>query len=236
MLREIVFDTETTGVDPKSGDRIVEVGGIELVNHIPTGRSYHVYLNPERSMPQEAFAVHGLSGEFLADKQVFAAVADDLYSFFSDAKLVAHNAMFDLGFLNAEFARTGHPPIEVSRIVDTLALARRKHPGASNSLDALCARYGIDTSRRVKHGALLDSELLAEVYIELIGGKQTALSLSVVSRPAPMPGAAILAGAAPRAARPIVSRISAEEREAHAAFVAAMGEKAIWNTYPTASC
>jgi DNA polymerase-3 subunit epsilon len=231
VLREIVFDTETTGVDPKSGDRIVEVGGIELVNHIPTGRSYHVYLNPERSMPQEAFAVHGLSSEFLADKQVFAAVADEMHAFFSDAKLVAHNANFDLGFLNAEFARTGHALIEASRIVDTLAIARRKHPGASNSLDALCTRYGIDTSRRVKHGALLDSELLAEVYIELIGGKQTSLGLSVMSRPVPMPGSAILAGGEPRAARAIVPRINAEEREAHAAFVASLGEKAIWKTY-----
>ena len=231
MLREIVFDTETTGVDPKSGDRIVEIGGIELVNHIPTGRTYHVYLNPERSMPQEAFAVHGLSGEFLADKQVFAAVADDLHSFFSDAKLVAHNANFDLGFLNAEFARTGHALIEASRIVDTLALARRKHPGASNSLDALCTRYGIDTSRRVKHGALLDSELLAEVYIELIGGKQTNLGLTVVRQPAMPLGVAITLPSAPRAERPVVSRLTEDERSAHASFLAKLGEKAIWRRY-----
>lgn len=229
MLREIVFDTETTGIDPASGDRIVEIGGIELVNHIPTGRSYHVYLNPERDMPQGAFAVHGLSSEFLSDKQLFAAVADDLHGFFEGAKLVAHNAMFDLGFLNAEFARTGHAPIEVHRIIDTLALARRKHPGASNSLDALCARYGIDTSRRVKHGALLDSELLAEVYIELIGGRQTSLGLAMARHPERTNGSA--ANGAARAPRAVVSRLTDSEREAHAAFVAGLGENAIWRRY-----
>jgi len=230
MLREIVFDTETTGVNPASGDRIVEIGGIELINHIPTGKSYHVYLNPERGMPQEAFAVHGLSSEFLADKQVFAAVADDLYGFFEGAKLVAHNAMFDLGFLNAEFARTGHAPIDVGRIVDTLALARRKHPGASNTLDALCARYGVDTSRRVKHGALLDSELLAEVYIELIGGRQTSLGLAMARAPERMAGSSTVnvAARAPRAAR---SRLTDAERKSHAAFVEGLGEKAIWRRY-----
>lgn len=228
MLREIVFDTETTGVDPASGDRIVEIGGIELVNHIPTGRFYHVYLNPERSMPQEAFAVHGLSSEFLADKQLFAAVADDLHAFFGDARLVAHNATFDLNFVNAEFARTGHALVEPHRIVDTLALARRKHPGASNSLDALCARYGIDTGRRVKHGALLDSELLAEVYIELIGGRQTSLGLAVAHRPVRTVGSSIQAV---RTERVVRSRLSDAERDAHAAFVATLGDGAIWRRY-----
>ncbi|TDR87177.1 DNA polymerase III subunit epsilon [Enterovirga rhinocerotis] len=229
-MREIVFDTETTGVNPASGDRIVEIGGIELLNHIPTGRSFHVYVNPERSMPKEAFDVHGLSDEFLADKKVFAAVADELADFFGDAKLVAHNAMFDLGFVNAEFARTGHAAIQPGRIIDTLALARRKHPGASNSLDALCSRYGIDTSRRVKHGALLDSELLAEVYIELIGGKQTMLGLTI----RPSLARAIGTGAAApvvRAERIVRSHLSDAEREAHAAFVATLGEKAIWRRY-----
>ena len=229
MLREIVFDTETTGVDPASGDRIVEIGGVELVNHIPTGRVYHAYVNPQRSMPQEAFAVHGLSEEFLSDKQLFAAIADDLHAFFGDARLVAHNANFDLGFINAEFVRTGHPVIQPHRIVDTLALARRKHPGASNSLDALCVRYGIDTSRRVKHGALLDSELLAEVYIELIGGRQTSLGLAVARRPERSLAAATVEIV--RVERVVRTRLTDDEREAHAAFVAGLGEGALWRRY-----
>ncbi|HMO30440.1 DNA polymerase III subunit epsilon [Enterovirga sp.] len=228
-MREIVFDTETTGIDPAAGDRIVEIGGIELLNHIPTGRNFHAYLNPERDMPAEAFAVHGLSGEFLAGKPVFAAVADEFYAFIGDAKLVAHNAMFDLGFVNAEFARTGHALVRPDRIIDTLALARRKHPGASNSLDALCARYGIDTARRVKHGALLDSELLAEVYIELIGGRQTSLGLAVARRPAREAGGGVSQAA--RAGRIVRSRLAPGEREAHAAFVETLGEKAIWRRY-----
>lgn len=229
MLREIVFDTETTGVNPASGDRVVEFGGVELVNHIPTGRFHHVYINPERGMPQEAFAVHGLSEEFLADKPVFAKIADELHAFLGDARLVAHNASFDLGFMNAEFVRTGHPPIEVHRIVDTLALARRKHPGASNSLDALCARYGVDTGRRVKHGALLDSELLAEVYIELIGGRQTSLGLAVARQAdrSTMSAAALVV----RTERVFRSRLTDEERAAHAAFVTSFGESAIWRRY-----
>jgi DNA polymerase-3 subunit epsilon len=230
VLREIVFDTETTGVDPTTGDRIVEIGGVELVNHIPTGKTFHVYLNPERAMPQEAFAVHGLSDAFLADKQLFAAIADELHGFFGDARLVAHNATFDLAFINAEFARTGHPRIEPVRIVDTLALARRKHPGASNSLDALCSRYGIDTSRRVKHGALLDSELLAEVYIELIGGKQTDLGLTVIRRPVVQIGATLAATAA-RPERVVRARLDETERLAHAAFVETLGQGAIWRRY-----
>ena len=229
MLREIVFDTETTGIDPASGDRVVEFGGIELVNHIPTGRFHHVYINPERAMPKEAFDVHGLSEEFLSDKRVFAAVADELHAFLGDARLVAHNASFDLAFMNAEFVRSGHAPIQAHRIVDTLALARRKHPGASNSLDALCARYGIDTGRRVKHGALLDSELLAEVYIELIGGRQTSLGLAVARQPERSPTAATIQVA--RVERVVRSRLTDEERAAHAAFVTSLGESAIWRRY-----
>lgn len=232
MLREIVFDTETTGIDPSSGDRVVEVGGIELVNHIPTGRFYHVYINPERGMPKEAFDVHGLSEEFLGNKPVFAAIADELHEFFGDARLIAHNANFDLGFLNAEFVRTGHGPIAPHRILDTLSLARRKHPGASNSLDALCNRYGIDTSRRVKHGALLDSELLAEVYIELIGGRQTDLGLTVARQPVrPLGGSGQAITA--RSERVVRSLLSEDERDAHADFVRTLGEAAIWRRYLT---
>src|SRR5215213_4339788 len=167
-MREIVLDTETTGTDPAAGDRVIEIGCVELVNHVPSGRTYHVYVNPERPVSAGALAVHGLTNAFLADKPVFAAIADDLLAFVGDGRLVIHNAGFDVAFLNAEFARTGHPALPLEQVVDTLALARRKHPGASNSLDALCARYGIDNSRRTKHGALLDAEILAEVYIELI--------------------------------------------------------------------
>jgi len=157
MLREIVLDTETTGTDHAKGDRIIEIGCVELLNHIPTGRNYHVYINPEYEVSAGAFAVHGLSNEFLADKPVFAAIADEFAEFIRDARLVIHNAAFDIGFINAEFARTGHPAINLNDVVDTLILARRKHPGAANNLDALCSRYGIDNSKRTKHGALLGS-------------------------------------------------------------------------------
>lgn len=230
MLREIVLDTETTGIDHASGDRIVEIGGIELLNHIPTGRFIHHYVNPERPMAQGAFEVHGLSEAFLAEKPAFRTIADELRAFFGDARLVAHNAAFDLGFLNAEFARTGHAPLGAERVVDTLMLARRKHPGASNSLDALCSRYGVDTSRRVKHGALLDSELLAEVYIELIGGRQTSLGLTTVLEIGrPVQGAILVREARPP--RPDRFRVSAAEREAHAAFLASLGESPLWSYY-----
>jgi DNA polymerase III subunit epsilon len=177
-MREIILDTETTGTDPAAGDRVIEIGCVELVNQFPTGRTFHAYVNPQRSVSQGAFNVHGLSEAFLADKPVFAAVAEPLLEFVGDGRLVIHNAGFDIAFLNAEFARTGHPALDMMRVVDTLSLARRKHPGAPNNLDALCARYGIDNSRRTKHGALLDAEILAEVYIELIGGKQADLGLS----------------------------------------------------------
>jgi DNA polymerase-3 subunit epsilon len=208
-VREIVFDTETTGTDPANGDRIVEIGAVELLNHIPTGRTFHAYLNPERPMSQGALAVHGLTDAFLADKPVFAAIADELMGFLGDARLIAHNAGFDLSFLNAELARINYPPLDASAALDTLALARRKHPGAANSLDALCARYGIDNTRRTKHGALLDAEILAEVYIELIGGRQPDLGLTHV-RAAPARGPGLARPA--RAPRTIVVRLTEAER------------------------
>ncbi len=234
LLREIVFDTETTGTDHTSGDRVVEIGCVELLNHIPTGKTFHTYLNPERPVAAGAVAVHGLTDEFLKDKPRFAEVADAFAAFIGDARLVIHNAAFDVGFLNAEFARTGHPKIEMDRAIDTLAMARRKHPGASNSLDALCSRYGIDNSKRTKHGALLDSEILAEVYIELLGGRQTDLGLTLASQGAS--GTRAASGAAPSGAPrrreiPAASRLADAEREAHAAFVAKMGEKAVWRDY-----
>ena len=230
--REIVFDTETTGTDHGAGDRIVEIGCVELVNYVPTGRTFHRYVNPSRLMSAGAFEVHGLSDAFLADKPFFAAVADELHEFFGDARLIAHNAAFDHGFVNAEFTRTGHALVGVHRIFDTLALARRRHPGASNSLDALCQRYAIDTSRRVKHGALLDAELLAEVYIELIGGRQADLGLAIVAGSASFylsggPGVA----RAPRPPRPERPPLSDAEVAAHAAFVSSLGGAPIWRDY-----
>ena len=227
MLREIVLDTETTGVDPAS-DRIIEVGCVELLNLIPTGRTYHAYINPQRSVSQGAYNVHGLSEEFLKDKPVFSAVAGELLGFVGEARLVIHNASFDMGFLNAEFGRTGHATVPLERAIDTLSLARRKHPNAANSLDALCARYGIDNSRRTKHGALLDAEILAEVYIELMGGKQPDLGLAVTRQPLPVAGNSIIVAAPPRTP---VSRLTDADREAHLAFVATLGANAIWQDY-----
>lgn len=233
MHREIILDTETTGLLPGAGDRIVEIGCLELVNHIPTGRRYHVYVNPERPVPVEAVNVHGLDDAFLRDKPVFAAIAAEFVAFIGDAVLVAHNGEFDLAFINAELARLGHPAIPGARMIDTLVLARRKHPAGPNSLDALCARYQIDTSRRTFHGALLDAELLAEVYIELIGGRQTSLVLGeVLDRPAAI---AMAAHAGGLAARPVprLFRVSEAEMEAHRARLAVMGDKAIWLGYLT---
>ncbi len=227
-MREIVLDTETTGLDPFQGHRLVEIGCIELLNRIPTGQTFHRYLNPERDMPAEAFAVHGLSDEFLKDKPLFAEVADELIAFLGDAPLVIHNAAFDLGFLNAELERVGRPLIARERMVDTLLLARRKHPGGSNRLDDLCARYGIDNSRRTKHGALLDAELLAEVYVELIGARQAQLVLAQATMPDRVAGEPIIVRARPV---PLVVRITEEERAAHRAFIATLGEKAIWRDY-----
>ncbi len=234
-MREIIFDTETTGLDNRA-DRIIEIGGIELINHFPTGNTLHLYINPgDRKVHPDALAVHGITDESLKDKPPFADVADQILEFFTGAKWIAHNATFDMGFVNAEFARLGRPPILPDMVIDTLAMARRKHPMGPNSLDALCRRYGIDNSHRTRHGALLDSELLAEVYIEMIGGRQTALGLGssnglsarsrqnddseevvadIFVRPDPLPG-----------------RVSEEEAAAHAALVAKLGAKGIWSKY-----
>jgi DNA polymerase III subunit epsilon len=226
MLREIILDTETTGLDPATGDRIVEIGAVELVNHLPTGRTFHVYINPERDMPKEAEAVHGLSSAFLRDKPVFAAIAEEFLDFIGDATLIIHNASFDVAFINAEFGFLRLPPLLPERVVDTLHMARQKHPGAANSLDALCRRYGIDNSRRTKHGALLDSELLAEVYLELIGGRQTALVLEAtrVKRTT-----TVIAGPIDlQRPSPLPPRLTDADRQAHAAFIAGLGENALW--------
>jgi DNA polymerase III subunit epsilon len=228
MLREIVLDTETTGTDP-AGDRIVEIGCVELLNYIPTGRTFHVYVNPQRPVSRGALDVHGLSDSFLADKPVFAAVAPDFMEFVREARLVIHNAAFDVGFLNAELGRCGHPVFEAARAACTLSLARRKHPGASNSLDALCSRYGIDNSRRTKHGALLDAEILAEVYIELIGGKQADLGLAI-GRAAALRGNAPIV-VSPRARVAPAPRLTDAERAAHLAFVGTLGANALWRDY-----
>jgi DNA polymerase-3 subunit epsilon len=229
-MREIVFDTETTGLDPFQGDRLVEVGCIELLNRFPTGKMFHCYFNPERDMPEQAFKIHGLSIEFLKDKPLFATKVDELIAFLGDdAVLVAHNAMFDLGFLNAEFERAGRGGVSRERIVDTLLLARRKHPGGANRLDDLCARYSIDNSRRTKHGALLDAELLAEVYIELIGARQAQLVLSqTAAAPVRIAGEPIVLR---ERAAPLPPRLSKDERLAHRRFVATLGENAIWRDY-----
>lgn len=230
-MREIIFDTETTGLD-SSADRIIEIGAVELENRFITGRNYHVYINPDgREVHPEALAVHGISNEQLADKPKFAQIVQDWFDFTEGATLIAHNASFDAGFFNAEFARLGFPPIDPERVVDSLALARRRHPMGPNSLDALCKRYGIDNSMREKHGALLDSELLAEVYIELVGGKQARLSLDVDQADGYSGGN----GAGEAAARtvrprpnPLPSRLAADEISAHAELVARLGDKALW--------
>ncbi|MCM5559739.1 DNA polymerase III subunit epsilon [Pleomorphomonas sp. JP5] len=229
-MREIVFDTETTGLDPKTGDRLVEIGCVEVVNRFPTGRNFHVYINPGRPVPQEAFDVHGLSDEFLADKPRFEEVADAFVDFVGEAHLVAHNASFDMGFINFELKASGRSTFGNERVVDTLMMARRKHPGAPASLDALCNRYGIDRSKRIKHGALLDAELLAEVYLELTGGRQAGLDLTVSVQSSESGEVGGRVALRPRPS-PLPSRLSAAEVEAHAAFIAAIGEKALWNTY-----
>ena len=228
-MREIVLDTETTGLDPAQGHRLVELGCIELLNRIPTGATFHKYLNPERDMPAEAFAIHGLSGEFLKEKPRFAEVVDEFLAFIGDAPLVIHNAGFDHGFLCAELKRAERALIERGRLVDTLLLARRKHPAGPNRLDDLCARYGIDNSRRTKHGALLDAEILAEVYLELIGGRQATLGLvdGIEIAGAGGDGAIIVRGRP----TPLTPRLTDEEREAHRAFISTLGESAIWLSY-----
>lgn len=230
-MREIVLDTETTGLDPLRGDRLVEIGCVEIFNRMPTGQTFHRHLNPERAMPAEAFAVHGLSSEFLADKPFFAEVVDDFLEFIADAPLVIHNASFDISFINAELDRIKRPPIVRERLVDTLLLARRKHPGVSNRLDDLCSRYAIDNSRRTKHGALLDAELLAEVYIDLIGARQSQLILAAETRDTR--GGGYGYGEMPRRQRtvPLAPRVTDADRAAHRDFVATLGDKPIWNEF-----
>jgi len=228
-MREIVLDTETTGLDPLRGDRLVEVGCIELINRMPTGQTFHRYMNPEREMSVEAFAVHGLSTQFLADKPFFHEVVEELLAFIGEAPLVIHNASFDVSFINAELDRLKRPPIPRERLVDTLLLARRKHPGVSNRLDDLCSRYAIDNSRRTKHGALLDAELLAEVYVDLIGARQSQLILASETTEIRVSAS----GEILRRQRTValIPRITDADREAHRAFVATLGDKPIWMEY-----
>lgn len=225
-MREIVLDTETTGFEPGEGDRIVEIGAVELMGHVPTGRTYHQYINPERSMPQGAFEVHGLGDEFLRDKPRFVEIAQAFIDFIGDARLVIHNAAFDMKFLNAELGWIKKPPLNMDRAIDTLAIARKKFPGSPASLDALCRRFGIDNASRTLHGALLDSEILAEVYLELIGGRQPDFALATQAtggdtgtsetwRPRPRP-------------EPLPSRLTKEEAAAHDAFVEALGDGSVW--------
>ncbi|MEE2946361.1 MAG: DNA polymerase III subunit epsilon [Pseudomonadota bacterium] len=238
-MREIVLDTETTGFDPESGDRIVEIGCVELYNHMPTGETYHVYINPERMMPEEAFGVHGIGPDILEppreaepgqvllrDKPVFAKVGQSFIDFIGDANLVIHNAAFDMKFLNAELKWMGLAEIPWERAVDTLAMARKKFPGSRASLDALCARFGIDNSNRTLHGALLDSEILAEVYLELIGGRQPDFALASTSGQS---GGAAQDGWRPtQRANPLPARLTDAEKAAHTEFVDGMGDEALW--------
>jgi DNA polymerase III subunit epsilon len=229
MTREIVLDTETTGLSALTGDRIVEIGCVELVNHIPTGRHFHVYINPGRAMPEESFRVHGLSDDFLRDKPPFSTIARDFIQFIGTATLIIHNAPFDIGFLNAELERVKLPKV-INPVIDTVGLAHERHPGARVSLDALCSHYGIDNSRRTLHGALLDAEILAEVYLELIGGRQIAFALveEVGAK-----GLEIVADTftARQRPEPLPRRITDAELEAHARLIASLGKDALWTTY-----
>jgi DNA polymerase-3 subunit epsilon len=225
-MREIVLDTETTGLDPAQGHRIVELGALELINHIPSGKFYHAYIDPERDMPPDAEAVHGLTSAFLKGKPRFSAIAKEFIAFLGEATLIIHNAAFDTNFLNAEFAFIGLPAIPPERVVDTLLIARQKHPMGPNSLDALCKRYSVDNSKRDKHGALLDSELLAEVYLELIGGKQATLSLPTATS---MRRLAAQRPTIPIARpRSLAARITDEELRAHSALISELGPSALW--------
>ncbi|MFN3613551.1 MAG: DNA polymerase III subunit epsilon [Rubrimonas sp.] len=221
-----MLDPETTGLNPLGGDRVVEIGAVELMNHVATGRIFHVYINPQRPMNPEAEAVHGLSDAFLADKPVFAAIAEEFEAFVGEDRLVIHNAPFDMGFLNAERARLGKPAWPMSKALDTIAIARRRFPGAQANLDALCRRFGVDNSGREKHGALLDAELLAEVYLELIGGRQPDFGLSASAS-----GAVVGAYTPPPRPRPLPPLRTEAEAEAHAAFVAGLGEGALWRKF-----
>lgn len=230
-MREIVMDTETTGLEPGEGHRIVEIGAVELFNHLPTGRTYHQYINPQRSMPKEAFDVHGLGDDFLRDKPLFKAIAPAFLEFIGDATLVIHNASFDMKFINAELEAAGFPTLPMNRALDTVAVARRKFPGAPASLDALCRRFGVDNSAREKHGALLDSEILAEVYLELIGGRQPDFVLAAgneTSTPTTKVSTAVDTWRPRPRPAPLPSRLQASEAQAHEAFVEKLGDNAIW--------
>jgi len=232
MLREIVLDTETTGLSPNNGDRIVEIGCVELINHIPSGKNYHCYLNPERDMPKEAFNVHGLSEEFLSDKPLFLAQVEEFLEFIQDSTLIIHNAPFDLGFLNAELKKTNKEKIS-NQIIDTVQLARKVHPGARVSLDALCKHYDIDNSRRELHGALLDSEILSEVYLELIGGRQVGLALGIREKNGGANSQNPLQSqskAKPRET-PLEPAINEIEKKAHAKLLEQLGKNAVWQKY-----
>lgn len=231
MAREIVLDTETTGLHAEGGDRLVEIGCVELMNRMPTGREFHVYINPERDVPAEAAAVHGLTTEILADKPVFSRVARDFVAFIAADTLVIHNADFDVGFLNMELKRVGLPLIKPDRVIDTLALARRKHPGGPNTLDALCKRYGIDNSRRTRHGALLDSLLLAEVYIELLDERQARLVLAQAAYADARSNGRSEPAVARQRPQPLASRLTPEAAEAHRAFIESLGDNALWFRY-----
>jgi DNA polymerase-3 subunit epsilon len=228
-MREIVLDTETTGFEPGEGHRIVEIGAVELFNHMPTGRTYHQYINPERAMPKEAFEVHGLGDDMLRDKPVFALIGQAFLDFIGDAQLVIHNASFDMKFLNHELDRARLPTLPLSRATDTLMIARQKFPGSPASLDALCRRFGVDNSMREKHGALLDSEILAEVYLELIGGRQPDFGLATAAETKARDDTASGTDWRPRPRpEPLPSRLTPEEAVAHEAFVAKLGATAIW--------
>jgi DNA polymerase-3 subunit epsilon len=230
-MREIVLDTETTGLDCTNGDRLIEIGCVELLNHIPTGRSFHRYLNPRRLISTGAGYVHGITDEFLRDKPFFEAIADEFEDFLGDGMLIAHNAGFDRAFMNMELGRCGRREIGEDRFVDTLLLARRRHPNAPNSLDALCARFGIDNSARTKHGALLDAEILAEVYLELLGGRQATLSLGALPASIAISVRTETAATPRLRPSPLPRRLSAEDELAHAAFVASLGHPPIWAAY-----
>jgi DNA polymerase-3 subunit epsilon len=227
-MREVVLDTETTGLDPSQGHRLVEIAGVEVVNRVATGQFFHCYLNPQRSMPEEAFRVHGLSIEFLADKPLFSDVIEEFLAFLGDSPLVIHNAEFDMKFLNWELGLSKRDRLPGDRAVDSLAIARRKHPGASNSLDALCLRYRIDASRRVKHGALLDAQILAEVYSELMGGRQSSMILLEETR---IDALARVECATERLQRALPLRLDPAEWRAHARLIGDLGSAAVWNEY-----
>jgi DNA polymerase-3 subunit epsilon len=229
MSREIVLDTETTGLNPLTGDRIVEIGAVELFNHIPTGKHFHRYINPDRAMSEDAFRVHGLGDDFLADKPRFAEIAADMREFLGDATLIIHNAPFDMGFLKFEFEQAKLAPLG-NKVIDTVMLARQRHPGARVSLDALCKHYGIDNSKRTLHGALLDSQILADVYLELIGGRQVALALVEETRVATV-GTSFAPTTAAQRPAPLPQRLGAEELAAHLALVKTLGAGAVWSDY-----